>query len=196
MRTFSSKSISVAKWSVLGLVAAAALVACGGGSSTPDKVAAANTTVAVNPTSGAAATAVVSGKTFTFTNGVAAFGTTAATTVQVTSGAGTAPATFEIKSGTGVATGDYSFGSCIFTIKVSTIPSVAVGSKITVDPCSYSVPTAGRTANGVAVDVNQSWFLGTSSAIIPVKMTLNPDGSVVLDGKTFGSVTLSNVTGG
>ncbi len=196
MRTFSSKSISVAKWSVLGLVAAAALVACGGGSSTPVKVAAADATVAVSPTTGTAATAAASGEVFTFANGVAAFGTTAATTVQVTSGVGTAPAKFEIKSGTGVATGDYTFGSCIFTVKVSTIPSVVVGTTLTINPCTYSVPSSGQPADGLVLNVNKRWFLGSSSGTFPVKMTINPDGSVVLDGKSFGTVTVSNVTGG
>lgn len=196
MRKFLSKSATVAKWSVLGLVAAAALVACGGGSAEATKVAAADVTVVVNPTTGAAATAGVSGQAFTFSSGVAEFGTTAATTVQVTSGVGTAPAAFEIKSGTGTATGDYTFGSCIFTIKVSTIPSVVVGTTIIVNPCSYSVPTAGKTANGLVLDVTKKWVLGTSVATIPVKLIINTDGSVLVDGKAFGTVTLSNVTGG
>lgn len=196
MRTFSSKSISVAKWSVLGLVAAAALVACGGGSSTPVKVATADATIVVNPTTGVAATAAASGQVFTFANGVAAFRTTTATTIQVTSGVGTAPATFEIKAGTGTATGDFTFGSCIFTVKVSNIPSVPVGTTETINPCSYSVPTSGQTADGLVLNVNKRWVLGTTSGTFPVKLTINPDGSVLVDGKSFGSITLTNVTGG
>lgn len=177
--------------------ATAALMACGGGSSTPARVASTDTTLTVGPSTGVAATAAVSGKTFSFPNG--SLGGTTAATVTLTSGVGGANSTFELKSGADTVTGDYTYGSCIFTIKTTSNATLyPVGKVVTYNPCSFVVSTAGATADGVATSRNVTFDLGrggkSSGPIFPV--TVNPDGSILVGGLNFGvSATLVAGTG-
>ena len=104
------------KYKLAAIFCAALAGGCGGGGD-PVLGVAANTTVA---TTGAAAAAVVN-VPFSFSSGVAALGTNAATTVQFTSSSAT-PA-FNIASGGATATGTTTFGSCIFAVTSSTFPT-------------------------------------------------------------------------
>ena len=185
---------------LLAAAASAALVACGGGggsSSAPIKAASANTSVAIGPANGAAATAAVSGQTFAFASGVAALGTTASTTVALTSGAAGAPAKFDIASGTGKATGALTYGSCIFTVAAgSTIPSLPAGTVVTVNPCTLGVATTGLAANDVPQNGSATLTLGTTtSAALPLTVTISASGSVSINGSTVGTVATGNHTG-
>src|SRR3954447_16114644 len=100
---------------VIALFAASAmLVACGGGgggNNPPSLVAAANTTAPVTASSAAA----VTGEPFTFSSGVAKFGTTSPTTVTLNSAS-----TFSVAATEGNASGNLTYGSCIFTVTAST----------------------------------------------------------------------------
>lgn len=173
--------------------ATAALLACGGGSSSPARVASTNTTLAISPASGPAATAAVSGKTFSFPDG--ALGGTTAATIKLTSGA---TSTFELKSGADTVTGDYTYGSCIFTIRTTTNSSIyPVGKVVTYDPCLFTVSTAGATADGVATPRNVTFILGNiQSSGLSFPVTVNPDGTLLVSGLNFGvSATLVAGTG-
>lgn len=184
---------------LLAAAVSAALVACGGGgsTSTPIAVAAANTSVAISPANGAAATAAVSGQTFTFPSGAAALGTTASTTVKLTSGAAGSPAKFDIASGTGTATGALTYGSCIFTVAVgSTIPGLPAGTVLTVNPCTLGIATSGLAANGVPQNGAATLTLGaTSSTSLPLTVTISAGGDVSINGSSVGTVTTSRLTG-
>ena len=129
------------KWILSATVAAAMLAACGGGvSPTPVST---NTTTAVT----AATVAGIAGTPYTFAGGVAEFGTTASTTLAVTSAA--SGTSFEIGSGGKTASGPMTFGSCIFTITKSDFvaPSpLVVGAKITITNCKVDIKSAGYSA--------------------------------------------------
>ena len=184
---------------LLAAAAAAALVACGGGgsTSTPIAVAAANTSVAIDPTTGAAATAAVSGQTFAFPSGAAVLGTTASTTVKLTSGATGSPAQFEIASGAGKATGALTYGSCIFTVAAgSTIPSLPAGTVVTVNPCTLGVATAGLIANSVPQNGAATLTLGTvSSNSFPLIVSITAAGVVSINGSNLGTAITTRLTG-
>jgi hypothetical protein len=87
----------------------------------------------------------VANKPFSFASGVPAFGTTAATTVTVTSATGA-----KIDSGGKTATTGLRFGSCIFTVTMSsfTAPSpLAMGQTVTVNPCDITLNDSANTAS-------------------------------------------------
>lgn len=169
------------------------LVACGGGDDTPVQVVAADAVIEANPQTVPA----VSGNTFTFPSGVAAFQTNAATTVAFTNTA-TTPA-FAINSGGKAAVGTTTFGSCIFTITQSTFeaPSrLVVGAVIEVTPCNIvagvqGLPADGQVAlRGVALQLGASFSAGTEFS-----MSVGPGGQLTINGRGMGTVTLRPVTG-
>lgn len=177
------------------------LAACGGGDSalTPvPLVATTNTAAAINPTTGAAVVQGVLGKDFTFANGVPSFGTTSATSL-ILSGSGATPS-FNITSGVSTASGAMAYGSCIFTVATSTFPSgtplLALGSKVTVSPCTLSVATAGMKADGTSATANVFLVLGTTiSSPVSVTVSVSSTGVVTVNGSTVGSATLVPATG-
>ena len=178
------------------VLVSAALAACGGGGdSTPvtTTTSTSNTTAAVTASTAAA----VVNQPFTFESGVPDFGTTAPTTLQFTSA--TATPAFAISSGGFSASGATTFGSCIFTITSSTFPAgskLAVGQSVRVNPCSLNAATSGGNANGSASDREVKFVLGTLNSNgknLPV--VINANGSVVINGITIGTVTISVVTG-
>ena len=176
----------------LAAISVAALVACGGGTD-PVLVAASDTDVSVAP---AVAAALVN-TPFAFPSGVAALGTTAATTVQFTSTA-TTPA-FSISSGGNTATGTTTFGSCIFVVSNSTFPAghpLANGQTVTVNPCTVSLKTSGGVANGQATSRSVAMLLGAAaSANASVAVAVNAGGQIVLNGATVATITLTPISG-
>ena len=182
---------------LLGFIVAvgvsALLYACGGGGDEQPLGVAGNTTLATNSTTAAA----VVNTPFTFSSGVPAFGTTAATTVQFTS-TSTAPA-FSVSSGGATASGTTSFGSCVFAVTSSSFPAghpMAVGQTVTVNPCNLSVNTAGAVANGVATSRSVALLLGAaSSAGSGNAIAVTAGGALTLNGNNVGLVTLTPVSG-
>ena len=174
--------------------AAAALIACGGGSSTPAaQVAANNLTATVTPTTGAALTKAFSGETFTFPSGVSALGTTGSTTVKITDAA---TPTFVVTAPGGSYSGNLSYGSCIFTItQVTGTLTNRVGQVFTINPCTFTVNTAGAIT-GATRSTGVTWTLGqATSGIFNFPVTLNADGTAVVNASSLGTVTLVASTG-
>jgi hypothetical protein len=178
----------------IGALCVAALVAgCGGGDGGAPLVAASDT---VLPTNGTTASAVAQ-TTFTFDNGVAEFGTNAATDVKFTSESAT-PA-FSISSGGNTATGTTTFGSCDFHVTASSFPvghPLAQGQTVIVNPCNLKVNTAGATANGVAASRSVALLLGAAySAKASVTVAVTAGGQLTLNGSNVGLITLTPLTG-
>lgn len=176
----------------LAAVLCAVLAGCGGGGD-PILGVTADTNVATSATIAGA----VANTPFSFDTGVAALGTTGATTVQFTSA--TATPAFNIASGGNTATGNTTFGSCIFAVTSSSFPaghSLAVGQTVTVNPCSLSVRTTGAVANGQATSRSVALLLGAaSSAGATVTVAVSPSGQLTLNGASAGLVTLVPVSG-
>lgn len=183
----------------LVLGGSALLSACGGGdgdSLPPPKVATADTSATINPSTGAAVVQSVLDKSFTFGAGVTNFGTTAATTLKLT-GTGAAPQ-FAISSTEGTASGAMSFGSCIFTVSSSSFGTgpLAQGQTVTVSPCELSIATAGKPADGKEFTTNVVMVLGTQkSSPVSITVTISPSGTVTVNNSVVGTVTLVGATG-
>lgn len=176
----------------LAAVLCAVLAGCGGGGD-PILGVTADTTLSTNATTAAA----VANTPFSFSSGVAALGTTGATTVQFTSA--TATPGFNIASGGNTATGSTTFGSCIFAVASSSFPaghSLAAGQTVTVNPCNLSVNTSGAVANGVATSRSVALLLGAAaSAGSTVTIAVTAGGALTLNGSNVGLVTLVPVSG-
>lgn len=183
----------------LVLSGSALLVACGGGSDSAPAtlVATTSTAAAIDPTTGPVVVSSVLDKTFGFTAGVPAFGTTSATSLKL-SGAGAAPL-FAISSAEGTASGAMTYGSCILTMTQSTYAAghpLALGSKVTVTPCTLSVDTAGGKGNGVPYQASVALVLGTvNSTPVSVTVSINSAGVVTVNNVTVGSVKVVAATG-
>ncbi len=177
-------------------VAATGLAACGGSDPAPPvKIATSNFTTSVT----AANVAAFGGQTYSFPGGVAAFGTTA--TTSLTLGTGTTP-TFSLQDGADTVTGNLSFGSCIFEVLTSTNPKYQLGQKITVNPCTIGIDTAGSAANGQVATASAYLALGNQlSRSTTAFFVVSPDGQMSLVvptlGRTIdlGTITLGNATG-
>lgn len=209
---FASKAIELAKWSIGGALLSG-LVACGGGTRPlPVNVATADTTAAITaanvgtlaPAAGAAPTAFLFNSGFSGIDATgAAVNLGGATTVAITAAgkpaAGATPAvapTFAITNGGGTATGDVTFGSCIFTVKASNIPTLLVGTVIKVDPCTLTVATIGLTANGTTTTAAGSWLLGSArSTQVSFPVSISSIGTVTINGTTLATVTVTPATG-
>lgn len=177
------------------------LSACSEGSSAPAaSVASADTSASIDKTTGTTVVSSVSSKPFTFSSGVADFGTTSATTLTLASAStsGGTPS-FNLDSSEGKASGDLSFGSCHFTIKTSTFPvghPMSVGKTIVVDPCTLTVSTAGTVATGAVTTSTAALLLGgTKSTPTSVTVAISTDGTVAVNGTTVSKVTVVAGTG-
>lgn len=187
---------SILSWALALIVAAAGLAACGGSDTAPAvKIATSNFTTGVT----AANVAAFGGQTFSFPGGVAAFGTTA--TTSLTLGTGTTP-TFSLRDGADTVTGNMSFGSCIFEVLTSTNPKFRLGQKITVNPCTIGIDTAGSAANGQVATASAYLALGNQlSTSANAFFVVSPTGQLSLVvpflGLTIdaGAITLGNATG-
>lgn len=179
--------------SLLAVVGSVALVACGGSDDPAPAVAAADVTVPVTASTAAA----VANTAFTFPAAVPELGTTAATTIAFTNTA-TTPA-FAISSGGMQAQGTTTFGSCIFVVTSSTFPAghrLAQGQTVTVNPCNIRLGTQGAPADSIARARAAVFVLGSAASTgTTVTVTVNPGGSITVNGRDAGSVTLAPVTG-
>ena len=196
------------KWAVaLSVTAAAVLVACGGGGGLDVQ----NTSNVAPPASVTAAVAAgvpvanspiatLDKKPMVFSTGVAAFGTTAATTVTINALAATPTFAIAVAGTTNTATGEFLLGSCVFKITASNLPApMTTGRIITVSPCEVKLNTSAVVVNGVAQSVPVTLTFGNNESIFtPVNVSISPTGQLVVAGTSivFPAVTLVPVTGG
>jgi hypothetical protein len=192
-------------------LAVAALVGCGGDSE-PTRTATGATVVAASPaTQGAATTVLRAAATTaapaTFASGVPDFGTTASTTLAISSsdatattptgGTVTGPA-FSVASGGNTASGVLTFGSCVFTVSASTFGAshpLALGKQVTVNPCQASLATAGVTADGTTKSTDTTLTLGTAtSSTVKLSVQVWPSGAVLLVISGGNAVPVGEVT--
>jgi hypothetical protein len=178
-----------AKHSVLFLALAGSVILAGCGSSSSSTTTAASDlpAVALTPTNGAALVNAVSGKTFAFpaTTGVPALNTTGPTSVTFSG------QTFTIAQ-TGSSPGSYSgtmsYGSCIFTVTASSLSAVKIGDKITVNPCSLDINTAGQGTGSTQPRPVQLVLGTTTSNPVEVPVIVTAQGEVIVNGTPAGSV--------
>lgn len=172
-------------------VSAALVAACGGSDDDPPVVAASDTVVDAS----APVVLATQGVPFTFSGGVPEFGTTSTTTVAFT-GTGTTPL-FKIEADGGSAEGNVQFGSCIFNVVSSTIPSLPAGGSITIVGCQLVLGTAGQNANGVALTADMQLRLNSLlSMVLGGQVTIMPSGEVRLNGQPVGQIQVQQQTGG
>ena len=185
------------KWALTLSAAAVALVACGGGSDPVVLVAAADATSTLTAQNGATVGGAFVGTSFAFNTGVAAFGTTASTTLVI--GGTPAAQTATISSGGATATGDMSYGSCLFVIKTSNFNAsspLAAGKTVVVNPCTMKITTSGLVANGGETLTKVTMSLGTHEGASSVRVTITPDGVVRVGSQQFANLSVTPATGG
>jgi len=207
------KRLSSVKSSLAVIAAAAMLTACGDGTSTL-KTSSEDLVIQMTTSNGPAlASSLIQAGAYTFGNGVPGFGTTSSTTVAVT---GTAQSpTFSIGNTGSTATGNFSFGSCIFSVtSVTPDPGTLQASlalkdedgtlglpyKITINPCTLTINTSGSTANGSTQSVVTYLDLDNTDGSYPsapIPVSISPSG-IVLDstGTKIGDVEVLTATGG
>jgi hypothetical protein len=172
---------------LLALAGSVILAGCGSSSSSTTTSASDLPAVALTPTNGASLINAVTGKTFAFpgTAGVPALGTTGPTSVAFSGQNFTITQT---GSSAGSYSGTMSYGSCIFTVTATSLSTVKIGDKITVNPCSLDINTAGQ-GTGSTQDRPVTLVLGTTTSIptaVPVLVTAQ--GEVIVNGTSAGSV--------
>jgi hypothetical protein len=214
MSSIFCKYVGLGKWTI-GLALSAALAACGGGGDNPAPapitLAAADTVVPLTsatvaslvPAAGAPPIVATFNSGFSGTNtkpgaGGAPVDLKGVTTLTFTAPAtGTAPPPFTITNGGGTAHGTTTFGSCIFTVTDSTVTDLPVGTVLTVNPCTLTVPTNGDPANGIPTTQNSTLLLGsTTSSSIPLAVTIDSSGTVTIGSTPAGTVPTTVLTGG
>lgn len=219
MNKFSNIAAKPARLA-LSIAIIATLVACGGSHSTPPpvKVATANVVVGdvnITPTQKtqtaatlvAVSTAAPTPITFPFgfsgTNATGAKVVLPAVPTKVTFATNTADATqpkFAIVSGTDHFEGLTVMGSCTLIIGTSTYspPSpFAAGQTVKIDPCTVTLPTAGRPADGTCISSAVGVSFGSDSTTIPEQVCVASDGTVSVGGTSLTGVmaTLTITTG-
>ena len=199
-----------AKWAVaLSVTAAAVLVACGGGgldvknTSNVAPPASVGLTVAAGTTVAASPVAILASKPLTFATGVAAFGTTSPTTVNINTAAAIPTFAVSDTASGNTATGEFLLGSCIFKITKSNYPAsspLAEGKTVTVTPCEVKLNTSTVVANGVAQSAPATLTLGAAiSNTVPTQVVITSAGQLSVPGTTAvisSPITLTPVTGG
>ncbi|TWO72314.1 hypothetical protein FN976_06315 [Caenimonas sedimenti] len=180
------------------VVAALATASCGGGGDeTPVVVAAADVKVATTQDTVKA----LSATNLSFPAGVPALGTTGPTALRIVAPAGAVTPTFNLDANGGTASGTMSFGSCVFTVSTSTIPSLPAGTVVRVDPCTINVDTSGDPA-GQAIAQPVTLTLGTATSTeVTLTVTVSSTGAVTINNVnnepvSAGAVTTTTATGG
>lgn len=182
----------IQKLKFLALIGAAAtLVACGGGNNTAPLRVSGNAVGNVT----AANFAALAGSTFTFPNGLADLGTTAATTVTL-GGTAAAPTATITSGGTSVVA-DVVFGSCKFTFRTIAFGKGA-GFTFTYPTCTYTFQTNNLPIVPSQQPVPTIWTLGTFATLpLNIDMVVGTGGSLIVGGKPVSGVTVPPpVTGG
>lgn len=156
-----------------------------------------------------AITDAVEGITFTFPGAAAAAfsepslaGQTAALTFN-NPDTGPTTTTVNFTSATGASTGSFTanvtYGSCVFAVAASSFPTghrLSTGQIVTVNPCNIRLGTQGAPADGVARARAAVFILGAAASTgTTVTVTVNPGGSITVNGRDVGTVTLVPVSG-
>jgi len=171
------------------------LTQCNKSSTAPKQVAASNITVATT----ASTVAAVSATPLSFPAGGAVLAPALAnqsfTMTLNTSGSATTAA-IALPGINGNVQANVTFGSCIFTVSVSNVASLPVGSVVTISPCTINAATGGaQTDTQTNVPVTMTLGSATSSQVsLPV--TVSATGGVTIGTTNVGTVTLTNGTGG
>ena len=182
----------IQKLKFLALIGAAAtLVACGGGNNTAPLRVSGNAVGNVT----AANFAALAGSTFTFPNGLADLGTTAATTVTL-GGTAAAPTATITSGGTSVVA-DVVFGSCKFTYRTAAFGKAGLFT-FTYPVCTWTFQTNNlpivQSAQPVPTGLTLNAIL---SSLLNVDMVVGTGGSLTVGGKPVPGVTVPPpVTGG
>jgi hypothetical protein len=191
----------------LAAVFAASLAACGGGSGTPTVAAvSAPVTVGVQPSTAAAATAVLANQTFTFantatlTNGVNGATDIPFTKLAFTTATATGAVPFTLTQANGVSMkGEMTFGSCIFTVTeqpVGTKLATPLVYTIPTAQCQVKVDTTNAAADGVAKNRNVTFTItSAASSNTAVLVTIAADGKISVGGVVVGTGNVVQVTG-
>lgn len=181
----------IQKLKFLALIGAAAtLVACGGGNNTAPLRVSGNAVGNVT----AANFAALAGSTFTFPNGLADLGTTAATTVTL-GGTAAAPTATITSGGTSVVA-DVVFGSVRFIFRL------AAFGKPSNFTFTYPISTWQFNTNLLPIvpspqPVPTIWTLGSfASSPLNIDTVVGTGGSLTVGGKPATGVTVPAVTGG
>lgn len=182
---------------IAALVSAFVVTSCGGGGGDDAvPVAQGDLVVTMDATTGPTVAPALAGELFAFPSGVAEFGTTGATSVTLTNTA-TTP-NFTISENGYNANGVLEWGSCRFRIVSSTFPAgpLVAGNTIVINICQVRFGTAGQLANGLAQARSAFFRLNNAtSLLIQVTIIVQPDGTVIVNGRTVGSVPVAPLTG-
>jgi hypothetical protein len=178
------------------------LAACGGDSSSPAPEAV--TSATVNASTGPALIKEVLSNKFSFQSGIADFGTTSPTTLELT-GDQTAPK-FALVSGLDHAEGSMKYGSCIFTIDTSTyvaphrLAKYTPAQPLTIEACKLSTLTKSIGAGVSTAKSYLEWALGSSLGVSTDKVTvdISSTGVITIHGTSFGTIKIiaSGASGG
>lgn len=189
-------SRQVSRLALLALVVVP--VSCGDDDpSEPSLVVSEDATVTVN----AETVGAIDGVEFNFDGAGAVFDPALAgqdVSITFESSDATPQATIEFEGG-GTITADVSFGSCIFVIATSSFPAghrLAQGQTVTVNPCNIRLGTQGAPADSIARQRAAVFILGSAASTgSTVTVVVNPGGSITINGKAAGTVTLVPVSG-
>ena len=186
----------VPSFGVATLASALLLAGCGGGgggNNAPVTVATSDATVAINPTSGPAIVSQVLNKPVAFSAGVPEFATTASTTVTL-SGTPTAPTVRAVSTRGEVREGVLEYGSCWFRVTTADPPAPpnwVVGNRFLVEPCSFTVDSAGVVTGTQTSGAVSLTFGTTSSTPVPVTYTITQTGGLIIGDEAVGTVNVT-----
>lgn len=191
----------VQPFAVATIASALLLAGCGGGgggNNAPVTVATTDATVPISPTSGPAIVSQVLNKPVAFTAGVPALATTASTTVTL-SGTPAAPTVRAVSNTGEVREAVLEYGSCWFRVTVANPevpPNWVVGNRFLVEPCSFTVDSAGVVTGTQTSGLVSLTFGTASSTPVPVTYTITPSGGLIIGDQTVGNVNVTVTTGG
>ncbi len=175
----------------LAACAVALIAACGGTGSTAVATAANDVTIVSSAANQAQMRAALAGASFDIPAGAldgsnSAFALTFSADGTTFAGDGGVDGTFD---------GVFTTGSCIFTVTVSRNPRVPVGKVFTASPCTFTLPTAGKSVGAPVSLLIQLGLLTRISAKNPLPYTIDSFGHIVNRlGATVATVALQ-VTG-
>ena len=190
----------------LVLGGSALLSACGGGggggdSLRPVSLATTDTFVQIKAADLSASQAAVQsvlGKSFTFPTSVWDSTLTGSSALTLTSDKAAPDFSLTVPGETQAVTGTMSYGSCIFTIKISPFVAphpLAAPKEIRIADCSLSVSTNSRPADGTLFSSSVTFKLNGASSAVTLPVSISSTGVVTVNGSIFGSTTVVVTTG-